>query len=205
MESLLVESEVAHQKRARMICIIVLALYVLFLQATLVRGQATADVPIDSDWVTLIAQESDVLSGTISDKLAGMDLENMSKREWKRLRNEELEGIRSQDKVAWRTAAVDIIYLTLYHGDKINLQRASLPLMYRYIFDSDENDRILALAGMHAIGHRDTMARLSQRVRLEGSDRVRRLTVAAVRDYFDRPQGTIDVRSEHVNTGVAIK
>lgn len=205
MESLLVESEVAHQKRARTICIIVLTLYVLFLQATLVRGQATADVPIDSDWATLIAQESDVLSGTISDKLAGMDLENMSKREWNRLRNEELEGIRSQNKVAWRTAAVDIIYLTLYHGDKINLQRASLPLMYRYIFDSDENDRILALAGMHAIGHRDTMARLSQRVRLEGSDRVRRLTVAAVRDYFDGPQGTIDVRSENVNTGVAIK
>jgi len=205
MKSLLVESEVAPRKRARTLCIIVLTLYVLFLQATLVRGQATADVPIDSDWATLIAQESDLLSGTISDELAGMDLENMSKREWKRLRNEELEGIRSQDEVAWRTAAVDIIYLTLYHGDKINLERASLPLMYRYTFDSDENNRILALAGMHAIGHRDTMARLSQRVRLEGSDRVRRLTVAAVRDYFDGPQGTIDVRSEDVNGRVAIK
>jgi len=205
MDSLLDSSGVAARKRSRTLCIIVLMLYVLFLHGTLARGQATAPVPIDSDWATLIAQERDALSGTVSDDLAGLDLENMSKRDWKRLRSERLESIRSQDDAAWCAAAMDIIYLNLHYGDKINFQRASLPLMDRYIFESDENRRILALAAMHAIGHRDTMARLSQRVRLEGSDRVRRLTVAAVRDYFDAPRGTIDVRKEHVNGRVAIK
>lgn len=205
MDSLLDSSEFAAIKRARTLCIIVLMLYVLFLHTTLARGQSTAPVSIDPDWATMISQEGDALSGTLSDDLAGLDLENMSKRDWKRLRSDRLEGIRSKDDASWQAAAVDIIYLNLYHGDKIDLQRASLPLLYRYTFDSDENNRILALAAMHAIGHRDTMARLSQRVRLEGSDRVRRLTVAAVRDYFDGPRETIDVRSENVNDGVAVK
>jgi hypothetical protein len=96
MEPLHDTSEVRPQKLARTLCIVVLTLYVLFLHATLAQGQATAPVPIDTDWAMLIAQETDALSGTPSDDLAALDLENMSKRDWKLLRRERLEGIRSE-------------------------------------------------------------------------------------------------------------
>lgn len=57
--------------------------------------------------------------------------------------------------------------------------------------------RVMALAALHAIGDFNTMANLSQRIRLERSPRVQRLAAAAVADYFD-PSGDIVLRRRAV-------
>lgn len=164
-----------------------LAIWLTAIVAAPAQGQLTSNG--SADWSTLIAEEGEwaaVLAGkAVPNSLAGMKLENLTKRDWKQLKREQLEAVRSSDADVWQAAAVNIMYLVTFYGEKVDFDRASNPLMQKYVFDRNEKHRILALAGMHAIGHRDTIARLSQRVRLEASPRVRRLTVAAVQDYFD--------------------
>ena len=172
----------------RTLSIIGFAVCIAAQVAVPVRGQLASNEPAQNDWATLIADAGEwtvVISGrAVPNGLAGIDFENLTKAEWKQLRKDQIEAVRSKDDAVWQEAAVNIMFLTIYPGEKVDFHPASNPLMERYVFDRDENDRVLALAAMHAIGHRDTMARLSQRVRTEGSPRVRRLTVAAVLDYF---------------------
>ena len=203
MESLSKIATPVGNKLARTMSIVALTLCIAISVVPEIRAQERSPQPAPNEWTTLVAQESDLLGGTVSSRLVGRNLDNLSAKEWKRVRNEHLERIRSQDDATWRAAAVDIIYLSHYHKNEINMRRASLPLLERYIFDSDEDNRVLALAAIHAIGHRDTMAHLSQRVRLERSERVRRLTVAAVRDYFAPRDGAIDIRGGGLKSDVA--
>lgn len=113
-----------------------------------------------------------------------MDLSGLTKNEWRHLRSEQLAALRSKDPRVRQDAVRNIIYLTRFHGDQVDFKRASLPLLDIYIFDRDEGNRIVALAGLHAVGSRNVMAHLAQRVRLESSPRVRRLTIAALADYY---------------------
>ena len=181
----------------RTLSIFGLAAFIAALVAVPARGQLTSNEAAQDDWGALIADAGDwtsVLSGkTVPNGLIGIEFENLTKAEWKQMRNEQIAAVRSNDDAVWQDAAVKIIFLSIYQSDKVDFDAASNPLMERYVFDRDENDRVLALAAMHAIGHRDTMARLSQRVRTEGSLRVRRLTVAAVQDYFDSDRAQAEI------------
>ena len=148
-----------------------------------------------------IAQEgawTNVLTaGAVPVGLANLDLNALTPREWKQLRAELITTLRSGRDAAWEDAAQQVIYLAFYYRDKIKLAHTSAPLLDSYILDRSEQHRIMALAALHAIGDHDAMAHLAQRVRLEGSPRVRRLTVAAladhygVRSYYDRATVTV--------------
>jgi hypothetical protein len=136
-----------------------------------------------------------VLTGeAVPGSLAALDLDAFTPRQWKQLRAELMTSLQSGRDGIWEEAAQQAIFLSFYYRDKVNLDRAARPLLDTYILDRDEQHRILALAALHALGHHDAMAHLAQRVRLEGSPRVRRLTVAAladhygIRDYYGRSQ-----------------
>lgn len=150
------------------------------IPSTIIADQVDSDVlPVESvGWTEPIT--GDALPGSLS----GIDLPTMTKRQWKSLRREQLAAIRSQDEHTWQTALRNIIYLSTFYGDKIDLSRASLPMLEIYILDRDEQYRIMALAGLHAVGSRNAMAHLAQRVKLERSPRVRRLTLAALADHY---------------------
>lgn len=122
----------------------------------------------------------------VTSSLTLIDLDELTKNDWKMLGRDRLHAVRSRDHAIWRSVASDVVYLTRYYGDRVDFDRAALSLMNRYVFEKDESDRLLALAAMHAIGHHDKMARLARRVRLERSPKVKRLTTAAVNDYFNR-------------------
>ena len=121
------------------------------------------------------------------DKAAPSSMANHEARtpqQWKALRSELLNTLRSDRGERWEEAAQQVIFLSTFFSDQINLERAAGPLLESYILERNEGRRILALAALHAIGHRDAMAHLSQRVSLERSPRVRRLTVAALGAHY---------------------
>ncbi len=94
------------------------------------------------------------------------------------------DRLRSNNAETKQEAMQHVIYLAHYYPEAINPHRASARLYEIYRLDRNESFRVMALAGLHAIGSENTMRQMSQDVRLEGSDRVRRLTNAALVDYF---------------------
>ncbi len=84
-----------------------------------------------------------------------------------------------------REAALqNLVYLAKHYPELVKDQRATMPLYETYRLEQNESLRIMALAGLHAIGSENIMRHLAQDVQLEGSDKVRALTNAALLDYF---------------------
>lgn len=149
------------------------------------------------DWTELIAQEGSwakVITGEIVPAdFADLRFDELTKSEWKRLRADLIEGLRSEDSRAWEETAQKVIYLAVFQSEKVDLNRANVPLYDVYNLGRNETHRIMALAAIHAIGHHDTLAHVAQDVRLEASPRVKRLSAAAVVDYFDLKEPSVQV------------
>ncbi len=93
--------------------------------------------------------------------------------------------LNATDTQTKQEAMQHVIYLATYYPEAINARRAAARLYEIYRLDRNESFRLMALAGLHAIGSENAMRQLSQDVRLEGSDRVRRTANAVLVDYFD--------------------
>lgn len=118
--------------------------------------------------------------------LANIDFDALTYGQWKELGDRLTAALRWPRGDAWEEAAVQVIYLARYYGDRIDLDRASSRLLDVYLLGRHEPERILALAALHAIGNRFAMEHLLQRMwlRQEHSPRVRRLTLAALADHY---------------------
>jgi Na+-transporting methylmalonyl-CoA/oxaloacetate decarboxylase gamma subunit len=66
----------------------------------------------------------------------------------------------------------------------VNLNDAAPKLLEVYLKHERVAFRMMALAALHAIGDEDAMQTLNQVVRQEASERVRRVTVAALHDHY---------------------
>lgn len=158
------------------------------LMATPVRAQILTSSTMTGDEQGSLSMAKGASSPVVSSamiNLAEVDLDQLSKKEWRQLRREHIQALRTGTDDTWEQAAMNIIYLSVHYRDRVNFERASTSLLETYIHDRDTQHRMMALAAMHAIGDYDTMAHLSQRVRLEASPRVRHVTLAAVADYFN--------------------
>lgn len=171
-----------------------LLVLVIGLVAMPLRAQNAASPALQGDWPELIAQEGEwalVMTGeAVPSGLADIDFGALDRKEWKQLCTQITETVRMSEDAVWVKAVQDLIYLAVFFPEEVRFSGANLPLFYDYLQGRNEQHRIMALAALHAIGDYNTMANLSQRIRLERSPRVQRLAAAAVADYFD-PSGDI--------------
>lgn len=159
----------------------------LFALSFTITARAQLQKTSDQNWPMLVLQEgqwTNVLTGTAPADLAEKALEDFSVTDWKKLRSQLLKTIHTAKGAEWEHAVQQTIFLALFFNDKINLNRASLDLLESYILDRNEAHRIMALTAIHAIGNSDILGRLAQRVNTEESNKVRRLTIAALADHY---------------------
>ncbi len=81
-----------------------------------------------------------------------------------------------------------INFFATHYGDRVDFARAVPRLLRIYETDATEGYRIMALTALHAIGDAGAMQYLREALRWERSERVRRLTLAALADYAARTQ-----------------
>ncbi len=112
------------------------------------------------------------------------------------------QAIRQMDAVQWRhlsrqlTRSLDspvaqirqeamqhINFFATHYGDRVDFTSAVPELLRIYDADATEGYRIMALAALHAIGDEGAMQYLRQAVQWERSERVRKLTLAALADH----------------------
>jgi len=123
---------------------------------------------------------------TVADigELTSQDLSDMDAAWWKSLSKANARALGSSDEQVKEQALQNIIFFATHYGKDVDFKRATTELYNIYRFDKKEAHRIMALAALHAIGRENTMRILSQHVRWERSPRVRRLTKAALVDYY---------------------
>ncbi|MBO6574222.1 MAG: hypothetical protein JJ896_02305 [Rhodothermales bacterium] len=80
----------------------------------------------------------------------------------------------------------NIVYFANNHSDRINLTPAADALVQVYRTHDDARYRLLAVAGLHAIGDERSMNALFRSFRSEGTPQVRHVALAALRDYYKR-------------------
>ncbi len=103
---------------------------------------------------------------------------------WRALEQQLVLSLQFTDAATREKAMQNIIYFATHHGDKVNLRKAAPPLLTLYRYGGDSNVRVLALTALHAIGDDAAMRELFREVRHEESEWVRRMTIAALVDYF---------------------
>lgn len=82
------------------------------------------------------------------------------------------------------SALQNVIFFAQMHGKRLHLKPAVPHLLELYRSAEQEGTRIMALAALHAIGNRAAMDDLRQGVAYETSPRVKKLTVAALSEYY---------------------
>lgn len=123
--------------------------------------------------------KSQLMQGQIEHPYTGWN-----KSQWKALRKQ-LD--RLTEVPAGQIDAVtmqNIIYFATYFPYKAKLGKTSSNLLEVYQTHEREDYRILALSALHAIGDPVSMEMLHENVDAEPSARVRRITLAVLKDYY---------------------
>ena len=78
----------------------------------------------------------------------------------------------------------NVIYFATHFRKQVKLKDASSSLMNIYEAHPDDDFRIMALAALSAISDHGSMAKLKDNLSEEDSERVKRLTIAALVSYY---------------------
>jgi hypothetical protein len=122
-------------------------------------------------------------------ELTSSDLSNKDRTWWQALEREKLALLATPDRAARMLALQSIIFLSTHYPEQADFDRVLVELYDTYRFDRSEDKQIMALTALHAIGDEQVMRQLAQHVRWERNERLRRLTMAALVDYFGTEQG----------------
>jgi hypothetical protein len=161
--------------------IFILLLGILFLSAgTVVRAQTVQFAPMGPG-----VELSPATSAYINvEDLSRPVLLRQTKSWWKEVRKEHTRVLKSSDRDAQAKALQNIIFFRTYCPENADFDRSAMTV-YRVFRNSDDKQiRIMALGALSAIGNADAMAYLGQSVRLESDPHIRRLTLAALRDFY---------------------
>jgi hypothetical protein len=138
------------------------------------------------DWIARFSPlQLDLLAAArIEMSRVDLDAEHMSKADWKVFVKAQTACLQSGDRQLKQQALQQIIFNATLYGDRADFCKSASCLYDIYRFDRDEQFRIMALAGLHAIGFEETMRQLARDVRWETSPRLRRLTMGALADHY---------------------
>jgi len=81
-------------------------------------------------------------------------------------------------------ALQNIIFFAANHSEKVRLNDAVPKLTEIYLHHENVSYRMMALAALHAIGDEKTIHQLERTVRKEPSERIRKMTLAVLKDYY---------------------
>lgn len=118
--------------------------------------------------------------------LTSINLSTMSAEWWKRLIKQHGRMLRSSDEELREQALRNLIFFASNYPEHANLRRVTPRLYKIYRFDKKEEHRILALVALHATGNEMIMERFREHVANEQSERVRKLTLHALADYYEK-------------------
>ncbi|MFW5972738.1 MAG: hypothetical protein ACOCTG_02005 [Bacteroidota bacterium] len=123
------------------------------------------------------------------------ELDALSKKEWKALRKQQMEALHSADDQLWPVALANITYLARFHSDEVNFKCAMPWLVDTFAYAPRQQDRMAALAAIHAIGDDQTMAYLAEYIKDERNPQIKRVAIAALVDHYDLDwrKGTVTV------------
>lgn len=80
----------------------------------------------------------------------------------------------------------NIIFFATNHKARVNLNEAAPRLLNIYSNHPDTRYRMLALAGLHAIGDTDSLKKAFRIARRQDSERIRKMARAALADLYRR-------------------
>ncbi|MEZ4701646.1 MAG: hypothetical protein R2834_15010 [Rhodothermales bacterium] len=103
---------------------------------------------------------------------------------WNALSSELVLALTSSTVQDEQVALQNIIFFAEMHGKRLNLKPAVPHLLSLYRDGATEGTRIMALAALSAIGSHTAMSELREEVAYEASPRVKKLTVAALAEYY---------------------
>ena len=147
------------------------ALYLLLTPALLLSERANAQVPVSTHEPLVnqyVADSYTQRSTTWWDAL-GRQLELQLDQPYSEVNSVTLQNI---------------VFFATHHRDKVKLDDAAPRLLEIYLHHEQEEYRVMALAALHAIGERETMRKLTQVYEDQPSERLRRITLAALNDHY---------------------
>ena len=103
---------------------------------------------------------------------------------WEALEKELILAVAQPAGEVSEVALQNIIFFADVHSGRIDLDEAVPFLLEVYRDHENEGTRVMALAALHAIGDREAMSDLRTRVAREASPRVKRLTIAALSEFY---------------------
>ena len=125
-----------------------------------------------------------LLVNTPLEDYASIDLNGLDPAQWTTFAALHVALLDDEDERTRIDAMRNIIHFAKNYGDQVDFHSGVDELYGIYRFSRNETERIYALTALHAIGQDDTMRQLARDVKYEGSERIRRMLVAVVNDYF---------------------
>lgn len=128
--------------------------------------------------------------GLVSDARAQDTPEDPPIAVWHRTLGTQLaEQLSSDDPTVQRDALIHTIHFgrygdVLHYGEDINLDQTLPTLLDLFTTSDDEQIRVLALAGIHAIGDEDAMSQVRRQIYAEKSPHMLLIELAALLDFY---------------------
>ena len=113
-----------------------------------------------------------------------LDFSEMDAAWWKDFSRAAAQALLSSDDLVQERAMQSIIFFATYYPEQADFRRTAAQLLQIYRYEQDEQQRVLALSALNALGDETAMRHLAQDVEHETSERLRRLATAAVNHYF---------------------
>ncbi|GAB5518035.1 MAG: hypothetical protein RhofKO_02860 [Rhodothermales bacterium] len=139
----------------------------------------TLGLPLASQAQALVEPETPLVNQYIADSY-----QPRSDAWWDALSQQLAAPVQDEAMKVDEASLRNIIFFASHHGDKVTLDDTVLSLVEIYRSHADDRFRMLALVALHAIGDKNGMYRVYQSIKQEPSERVRRLSKAAVKDYY---------------------
>jgi hypothetical protein len=120
-----------------------------------------------------IVRGTDLASGMIRP-------ETLTRKQWREMANQMRFDLASRDASERALGLQSAIHLAIFHAEQVNCHRAVPELLDVYLFERDDALRIMSVAALDAIGNREAIATLAERVGRERSPLVKHVTMHAV-------------------------
>jgi hypothetical protein len=117
---------------------------------------------------------------------ASFPVETLTRSQWREIGKQMRSHLRSADLAAREEGLRTAIHLATFFPEQVNCRRAVPELIDIYLFDRNDALRTMAVAALHAIGNREAVAIMAERVRYERSPLVKHVTMHTVASYLAR-------------------
>jgi hypothetical protein len=128
-----------------------------------------------------LVRGSDLMSGTFR-------AEALTRKQWRGVEQQMRFDLASKDGAERALGLQSAIHLATLHPNQVKCKRVVPELLDIYLFERDDALRVMSVAALDAVGCREAIAIMAQRVRLERSPLVKHVTMHAVANHLLKEQ-----------------